>query len=197
MYEILKNNTRLDVVDKVKYTKVQRNGISCLCPADEADGVVIADSHIEPLAGVSIVEFNGPAKLASVTAEGAALAQASTNIPPATVGVLVEGFDEWQPDTLYPKQYTLIAYQGTVYFTRQASLTSSAVYPPGSPGTESLYGVRPVPDAVGVYPYVYNMGASAGMLVADGGVTYECTRAIDPVLYPPSQIPAHFKALEP
>lgn len=68
MYEILKNNARLDVVDKLKYTKLQRNGISCLCPADEADGVVIADTYIEPLTNVTINEFSGADVLASLEA---------------------------------------------------------------------------------------------------------------------------------
>ena len=44
----------------------------------------------------------------------------------------------------------------------------------------------------GVYPYVYNMAAVAGMRVRENGETYVCTRDIDPLLYPPSQVAAHF-----
>ena len=44
----------------------------------------------------------------------------------------------------------------------------------------------------GVCPYVYNMAAVAGMRVRENGETYVCTRDIDPLLYPPSQVAAHF-----
>ena len=34
--------------------------------------------------------------------------------------------------------------------------------------------------------------AVAGMRVRENGETYVCTRDIDPLLYPPSQVTAHF-----
>lgn len=135
------------------------------------------------------------AQITAIAKEGAALAQASTEEPSATVGILAEGFDPWEPDREY-RQNELFAYAGKVGFARQ-SLTSSEVYPPFSTGTESLYGVRPVPDIDGIYPYEHNMAASVGMLVRDGDTVYECIQAIDPVLYPPGEIPAHFTAIEP
>ena len=67
---------------------------------------------------------------------------------------------------------------------------------PGSTGMEAIYGVRPSPDDDGVYPYVYNMAAVAGMRVRENGETYVCTRDIDPLLYPPSQVTAHFNKEE-
>ena len=63
---------------------------------------------------------------------------------------------------------------------------------PGSTGMEAIYGVRPIPDDDGVYPYVYNMAANANMRVREGTDIYVCMRAIDPLLYPPSQVAAHF-----
>ena len=72
------------------------------------------------------------------------------------------------------------------------AVTAMEHQPPGSTGMEAIYGVRPVPDADGIYPYVYNMAASAGMRVREGDAVYICTRAIDPLLYPPSQVAAHF-----
>lgn len=68
--------------------------------------------------------------------------------------------------------------------------------PPGSAGMEVIYGVRPAPDDNGVYPYVYNMAASVGMRVREGDNVYVCTRDIDPLLYPPSQVAAHFSKEE-
>ena len=124
-------------------------------------------------------------KLLRVTHEGAALAQASTEEPPATVGVLAEGFQMWAPDREY-KQYELFGHENKVGFARQA-LTSSAVYPPFSPGTEAQYGVRPIPDDLGIYPYEYNMAASEGMKVRDAeGIVWYCYNPVDPLLWPPA-----------
>ena len=36
----------------------------------------------------------------------------------------------------------------------------------------------------------------AGMRVRENGETYVCTRDIDPLLYPPSQVAAHFNKEE-
>lgn len=111
--------------------------------------------------------------------------------PAATAGVLVDGFDTWEPDRAYALNEPF-SYQGSVGFARQA-LTSSAVYPPFSAGTEALYGVRPAPDEDGVYPYVYNMAVSVGMRVRDGGKTYLCVQAANPLLYAPGSVPALFQ----
>ena len=117
-----------------------------------------------------------------MNAAGAEAMQSLNAEPPVSAGVFTYG--EWQPDTWY-EQYALFDYEGIAYFTRQA-FTSSAVYPPGSPGTEALYGVRPSPDAEGIYPYVYNMKVEKGMKVygKDGNV-YVAINEADPLLYDP------------
>lgn len=113
---------------------------------------------------------------------GAEAMQSLKADPPVSAGVFT--YNEWQPDTWY-EAFTLINHQGIAYFTRQA-FTSSAVYPPGSPGTEALYGVRPSPDAEGVYPYVYNMKVEKGMKVygKDGNV-YIAIQNADPLTADP------------
>lgn len=131
----------------------------------------------------------------SILAEAVDTAQASSAAPSATVGVLFDGIAPWEPGKTYEKMYTLFTYDGKVGFTRQPNLTALDVYPPFSTGTEALYGVRPAPDDEGIYPYVYNMAAKVGMRVREGDVVYKCYQAIDPVLYPPSQIPAHFEVI--
>ena len=131
----------------------------------------------------------------SILTEAVDAAQASSDVPSATVGVLFDGIASWEPGKTYEKMYTLFTYDGKVGFTRQPNLTALDVYPPFSVGTEALYGVRPAPDDEGVYPYVYNMAAKVGMRVREGDVVYKCYQAIDPVLYPPSQIPAHFEVI--
>ena len=136
-------------------------------------------------------------KLNMVTVEGAALAQASAEEPTATVGVLVDGFPKWEPGAYYEKRYSLFEHKGDVYFTRQPNITAYAHQEPGTTGMESVYGIRPVPDDEGVYPYRYNMAASVGMKVREGETVYECYQAVDPMLWPPSQISAHFRIWEP
>jgi len=134
-------------------------------------------------------------RVQALVAEGAALAQASTDMPSATVGLLADGFPQWEPDRQYA-QYELFTYDGRVGFARQG-LTSSGVYPPFSAGTEALYGVRPIPDRNGVYPYEYNMAASVGMRVRDTeGIVWYCHTAIDPLLWEPGEVPAHFEKEE-
>ena len=137
-----------------------------------------------------------PAYIARLRAVGgasmAAAVNAGTDAPPVDAGLF--DYAEWEPDTPF-KLNQLFIYNGIVGFCRNA-FVSSAVYPPFSPGAESLYGVRPrqLPD--GTFPYVYNMKAEAGMRVRDSGKVYLCYNPIDPVLNPPSVLPAHFKEEE-
>ena len=103
--------------------------------------------------------------------------------PPVSAGVFT--YPEWEADTWY-EQHTLLTYEGVTYFTRQA-FTSSAVYPPGSIGTEALYGVRPAADSEGIYPYVYNMRVDVDMKVRsekDGNV-YTAIQPADPLTADP------------
>lgn len=122
---------------------------------------------------------------------GAEAMQSLKADPPVSAGVFTYG--EWQPDTWY-EAFTLINHQGIAYFTRQA-FTSSAVYPPGSPGTEALYGVRPSPDAEGVYPYVYNMKVETGMRVRSekDGFIYIAINKADPLLDDPADAVSIFE----
>lgn len=136
-------------------------------------------------------------KLNMVTAEGAALAQASTEEPLATVGILAEGFPEWKPGMVFEKQYSYFTYKGDVGFTRQENITAMEHQPPFSTGMEAVYGIRPVPDDEGIFSYRYNMAASVGMKVREGETVYECYQAVDPMLWPPSQLSAHFRIWEP
>lgn len=132
------------------------------------------------------------AEIERVRAEGVRMVEDSGQEPAPTAGVFGDGFPPWKAGKTYRLNEPFF-YAGMVGFSRQNGLIASDVYPPFSTGTESLYGVRPVPDIYGVYPYVYNMAASVGMRVRDtDGTVYECYQAIDPLLYPPSAVPAHF-----
>lgn len=115
--------------------------------------------------------------------------------PPADAGVFAKGFEKWEPGKTYTLNQPFV-YNGCVGFCRQASLVAIEVYPPFSTGTESLYGVRPAPDDSGVFPYMYNMAVKVGMKVRENETVYECIQAANPLLYPPSAVPAHFKVAD-
>ena len=127
-------------------------------------------------------------RIAALATAGAA--QIVGQVPVAMAGLFAPALPAWEPGTSYA-QYAPFVHEGVMYFTRQA-VVSAEHQQPGSTGMEAIYGVRPIPDDDGVYPYVYNMAAVAGMRVRENGETYVCTRDIDPLLYPPSQVAAHF-----
>ena len=133
------------------------------------------------------------AEIDRVRAEGVRMVEDSGQEPAPTAGIFGDGFTPWQAGKTYRLNEPFF-YAGMVGFSRQNGLIASDVYPPFSTGTESLYGVRPVPDAEGVYPYIYNMAASVGMRVREGDAVYVCIQPADPLLYPPSAVPALFEA---
>ena len=118
------------------------------------------------------------------------------NAPTADSGVFASSTEQWVAGKAYNKG-DLFSYEGNMGYVKQAH-TSQAHWIPFTTGVESLYGARPAPGADGVYPYVYNMAAEVGMKVRDpdDGKVYECIQNIPDMLYKPSQIPAHFKAVE-
>lgn len=103
----------------------------------------------------------------------------------ATAGLFAPALPAWEPGTSYT-QYAPFVYEGVMYFTRQA-VTAMEHQPPGSAGMEAIYGVRPIPDDDGVYPYVYNMKVEVGMKVqsAKDGNVYIAIQPADPLLYDP------------
>ena len=122
-------------------------------------------------------------RIAALAAAGAA--QIAGQVPVATAGLFSPALPAWEPGTSYA-QYAPFVYEGVMYFTRQA-VTAMEHQPPGSAGMEAIYGVRPIPDDDGVYPYVYNMKVEVGMKVRsvkDGNV-YIAIQPADPLLYDP------------
>lgn len=114
--------------------------------------------------------------------------------PKEDSGIFVKGVDAWGPRKNYAVN-DLFSYNGAMGYVKQAH-TSQEAWIPFTQGTEALYGARPAPDAEGIYPYVYNMAVSVGMMVRDpDGKVYECTQAVNDMLYAPSAIPAHFKVI--
>lgn len=133
---------------------------------------------------------------AQIRAKTAAMRQALEGtrmaVPAAQMGALAGIAPAWEAGKTY-EPGALFSYAGMVGFARQ-TVTAQETYPPFSAGTEALYGVRPAPDADGVYPYAYNMRAEFGMRVRQDGAVYRCIQASDPLLYPPSQAAALFEA---
>ena len=148
---------------------------------------------------VVLKEENTSMQIAGV-AQIEAYCEATSNAPMADVGVFAGGVEEWKPDTKY-KLNDLFSYEGNMGYVKQPTLTSLGVYPPFSVGTEALYGARPKPDADGVYPYVYNMGIYAGMLVRDDdGVLYRSITGTQErpteLLYHPKYVPTLLEKVE-
>ena len=111
--------------------------------------------------------------------------------PPADVGIFGGStFPAFEFGRAYAKN-ELFSYKGKTGFVRQAH-TSQSTWVPFTAGTESLYGARPKMNSDGTYDYVYNMAASVGMKVNSNGKTYQCIQALDVMIWPPDQIPAHF-----
>lgn len=131
------------------------------------------------------------ARILNLQEAGAQMVIATQAAPMATAGIFTGGFPAWEPNKQYAEN-EVFSYNGQTGFARQA-LTSSAVYPPFSTGTEALYGVRPAPDADNVYPYMYNMAVTPGMRVRYGEDIYKCIQAANPLLYSPDQVPALFE----
>lgn len=158
--------------------------------------MIARDTLQDRLTAARVWRANEDRREADYITAGAAQSQAAKAAPIATVGVFIGGFAPWEAGKAYA-QYDLFSYDGKVGFCRQA-VTSAAHQPPFSTGMEAIYGVRPAPDDNGVYPYVYNMAASVGMRVrsAKDGAVYTCYRAIDPLLYDPADIQAHFEGQE-
>ena len=187
MYNITKNGAQFAMLDNLIPVKLNRNNIYIPCDLIDAEGIVIGNDYVEPIEGLEIRYMDGANKIDRMNYAGAqamqAAMQALDSEPPVSAGVFT--YPEWQPDTWY-EAFTLFNYEGIAYFTRQA-FKSSAVYPPNALGVESLYGVRPSPDADGVYPYVYNMKVEKDMRVRsekDGNV-YIAIQNADPLTADP------------
>lgn len=99
----------------------------------------------------------------------------------------VELFPVWAADTLYQIN-TRLRREGKLYRVRQ-TITSSALYPPGSPGTEALYaevekpGQGDTPD--NPIPYNNNMELIKDKYYSQDGVVYICTRSTGVPVYNP------------
>ena len=99
----------------------------------------------------------------------------------------IELFEEWEPDTEYP-QFKRLRYDGTLYRVRQLH-TSSALYPPGSTGSEALYeevaepGQGDTPD--NPIPYNNNMELFEGKYYSQNNVVYICTRSTGTAVFNP------------
>lgn len=132
--------------------------------------------------------------------QGATFLTSPQETIPPTAGLFEKSFPLWEADKQYVKN-DLFTYNGSAGYVKQPSLTSQELYPPFSVGTEALYGARPKPDADGIYPYVYNMGIYAGMLVRDDdGVLYRSITGTQErpteLLYHPKYVPTLLEKVE-
>lgn len=98
---------------------------------------------------------------------------------------LPEFFAIWKPDTEYPMGKRL-RHEDKLYRVRQLH-TSSALYPPGSTGSEALYeevarpGQGDTPDDP--IPYNNNMELIEGKYYSQFDVVYHCIRSTGVAVY--------------
>ena len=113
--------------------------------------------------------------------------KASASLSDADALEAVELFDEWEPDTEY-EQYKRLRYDGTLYRVRQLH-TSSALYPPGSTGSEALYEEVAEPGQGDTpqnpIPYNNNMELFEGKYYSQNDVVYICTRSTGTAVFNP------------
>lgn len=106
MYEIKKDGKHLSYEDAARYVKLQTNGIYCLCPENEAEGIVVNNDYICHLKGrnelqdvetVSLEEINGAAALYDAQTE---LEEMLTAARSGLTPIPTQG-DAWDAETRY------------------------------------------------------------------------------------------------
>ena len=123
-----------------------------------------------------------------------ALADAGMEVP-AMAGAFAEEWPEWTADGETAEAKSLWQYHGVGYQARTA-IQKIENYAPDQ--ATNNYAVRPIPDALGIFPTVMNMDVSVGMkLRGEDGKVYECyANPITSLQWQPSEIPASFRLIE-
>lgn len=106
---------------------------------------------------------------------------------------------KWEPDRDYLHGQTLwYEADGYLYETQQ-NVRSTLVYPPGSPGTDSLYAKVPEPGGSDdILPWVYGEKVEAGDRRMYEGTVYERVMAWSPGtnIWEPPTVPAVWRPVE-
>lgn len=123
-----------------------------------------------------------------------ALADAGVEMP-AVAGVFAEEWQNWTADGETAAAKSLWKYNGIGYQTRTAIQKIENYAPDKVPNN---YAVRPIPDALGIFPTVMNMDVSIGMkLRGEDGKVYECyANPITSLQWQPGEVPASFRLIE-
>lgn len=123
-----------------------------------------------------------------------ALADAGMEMP-AVAGVFAEEWQNWTADGETAAAKSLWKYNGIGYQARTAIQKIENYAPDKAPNN---YAVRPIPDALGIFPTVMNMDVSIGMkLRGEDGKVYECyANPITSLQWQPGEVPASFRLIE-
>lgn len=130
--------------------------------------------------------------------QGAAMAQAiadAGSTVPATAGVFAGAWKEWTADGENAAVGSLWLYKGVGYQAR-TTIPKIEVYAPDL--AVNNYAVRPIPDALGIYPATMNMDVAIGMkLRGSDGRVYECyANPITSLQNQPADVPSSFRLYE-
>lgn len=173
---------------RIEYTKIPESEPTQLDRIEDAlqrtqneireEGAAIATAAILPMgAAMSLI-----------------LADAGMDVP-AAAGVFAQEWQEWTADGETAAAKSLWLYNGIGYQARTAIQKIEQYAPDKAPNN---YAVRPIPDALGVFPTVMNMDVSIGMkLRGEDGKIYECyANPITSLQWQPGQVPASFRLIE-
>lgn len=111
--------------------------------------------------------------------------QASTSLSDTDALEAVELFPAWKAETTYERGIRL--RHGEKLYRVEQSITSSEVYPPGSPGTEALYSEVAEPgqgdSPSNPIPYNNNMELVEGKYYTQADIVYICFRSTGVPVY--------------
>lgn len=191
MYRVILQGAQIALEDKLAFVRKQENGFIVCCREEDAQGIVVGDSTVYHLYGkpslpgadtVHVEEFSGRSRIASIAAEGAALASDLNDVLTAAraglVSVPTPG-EAWSADLRYITGDTATV-DGVSY---TALKYSKGKNPPDSP---NHWEVTQAPSHPAWDSIEDGTVIMEGEIVTYDGATWQCTsQHIKSIVYKP------------
>ena len=201
MYRVILQGAQIALEDKLAFVRKQENGFLVRCSEEDAQGIVVDDSTVYHLYGkpslpgadtVYVEEFSGRSHIASIAAEGAALASDLNDVLTAAraglVSVPTPG-DAWSAELRYIAGDTAtvdgISYTALKY--------SKGKNPPDSPNHWEITKVSSYPAWDSIEDGTVIM---EGEIVTYDGATWQCiSQHIKSTVYNPKASSSKWKQI--
>lgn len=201
MYRVILQGAQIALEDKLAFVRKQENGFLVRCSEEDAQGIVVDDSTVYHLYGkpslpgadtVYVEEFSGRSHIASIAAEGAALASDLNDVLTAAraglVSVPTPG-DAWSAELRYIAGDTAtvdgISYTALKY--------SKGKNPPDSPNHWEITKVSSYPAWDSIEDGTVIM---EGEIVTYDGATWQCiSQHIKSTVYKPKASSSKWKQI--